>query len=163
MSVKKRRILILLIAIVVGLVGIVGLRINSWNQTFGLTENVITGEKLPNAEETIRLYFYYSNRQNWEKAKKLLGAHCDDVLSEGYFEDLNMLGALKLLEIQDDGVWETPEEIGTYYQVWDYNVTYNQSVLYAASWETRKSECYRFILAQERQDGPWMIYSIGHG
>lgn len=121
------------------------------------------GERTPTAEETIRLYFYYSNRQNWEKAKKLLGAHCDDVLSEGYFEDLNMLGALKLLEMQDDGVWETPEEIGTYYQVWDYNVTYNQSVLYAASWETRKSECYRFILAQERQDGPWMIYSIGHG
>ena len=158
---KKIAIWTAVLAVLIGIV--VALRLVGWNQTYGLSAEVIAGERTPTAEETIRLYFYYSNRQNWEKAKKLLGAHCDDVLSEGYFEDLNMLGALKLLEIQDDGVWETPEEIGTYYQVWDYNVTYNQSVLYAASWETRKSECSRFILAQERQDGPWMIYSIGHG
>ena len=116
---RKKKIVIWIVVIAALLGGFLAFRIPSWTRTYGLSQEVLAGDRAPTAEETIRLYFYYSNRQNWEKAKKLLGAHCDDVLSEGYFEDLNMLGVLKLLEIQDDGVWETPEEIGKYYQVWE--------------------------------------------
>lgn len=158
---KKIAIWAAVLAVLIGIV--VALRLVGWNQTYGLSAEVIAGERTPTAEETIRLYFYYCNRQNGEKVQQILGAKCEDVISESYFEDLKILGALKLLEIQDSGAWETPEEIGAFYQVRDYYVTYNQSLLYASSRETAGSECYRFILAQERQDGPWMIYSIGHG
>ena len=86
---KKIAIWAAVLAVLIGIV--VALRLVGWNQTYGLSAEVIAGERTPT------------------------------------------------------------------------NVTYNQSVLYAASWETRKSERYRFILAQEKQDGPWIIYSIGHG
>ena len=160
---RKKKIVIWIVVIAALLGGFLAFRIPSWTRTYGLSQEVLAGDRAPTAEETIRLYFYYCNRQNGEKVQQILGAKCEDVISESYFEDLKILGALKLLEIQDSGAWETPEEIGAFYQVRDYYVTYNQSLLYASSRETAGSECYRFILAQERQDGPWMIYSIGDG
>lgn len=153
---KKRIIIWTAIGIV--LIGaITALRVSSWNRTFGLSQEVIEGTAEPSAEETIRLYFYYSNRRNRKAVGQILNQHCEDMLSGSWLDDL------ELLEMKDAGAWESPEEMGDVYQVWDYYVTYNQSILYAPKRETGNSESFRFVLVQEKKNGPWKIATIGHG
>ena len=55
MTVKKKKVLIWGAVIVMLVGGFLALRIPSWTRTYGLSEDVIAGERMPTAEETIRL------------------------------------------------------------------------------------------------------------
>ena len=69
---RKKEIIIRTAVIVVLVGGFLALRIPSWTQTYGLPEDVIAGERMPTAEETIRLYFYCCNRRDFQRAEQLV-------------------------------------------------------------------------------------------
>lgn len=72
---RKKKIISYVLTIVVLVGGFLALRIPSWTRTYGLSEEVIAGERMPTAEETIRLYFYYRNRRDTQAARQLLTIH----------------------------------------------------------------------------------------
>ena len=153
---RKKKVMIWVTVIVVLVGAITALRVSSWNRTFGLSQEVIAGERTPTAEETIRLYFYYSNRRDRDAVEQLLTDHCVHVFSaHTWWEDL------ELVEIEDAGTWESSDKIEDDDRVWYYFATYNHSIVHALKQETSNSRSYLFILVQEKKNGPWKIKSIG--
>ena len=59
---KKSKVYKIAICIVILIALCVGCRVVNYNQTFGLDKDAISGSRVPNTEETVRLYLYYYNR-----------------------------------------------------------------------------------------------------
>lgn len=160
---RKKKIFIWMVIIVALVSGLLAFRISSWNQTFGLSQEVISGTIEPSAEETIRLYFYHSNRQDKDGVRQLLAKNCTADCYDWFMGPNYFFENLKLVKIGSFSTWDNPKEVGDVYRVEECQVIYNQSILHASQKETNASENYRFILVQEKKGGAWKIYSIGKG
>lgn len=153
---KKKKILIWAAVIVILVGGFLALRIHSWNQTYGLPREVIAGERMPNAEETIRLYFYYSNRHNRKGVEQLLTNSHNHIFSGHHLWD-----DLKIVRIEYDEKWDHAKEWGNAYEVIEYEVTFNEGFLRVSSEEKKSSDYDGFILIQQEKGRAWKIDSIG--
>lgn len=153
---RKKKVMIWVTVIVVLVGGFLALRIPSWNQTYGLPREVIAGERMPNAEETIRLYFYYSNRRNHKAVEQLLQSpHVNIFAHHAWWDDL------KIVSIDDGDTYHNAEEWGNAYEVIEYEVTFNEGFLRVSSEEKKSSDYDGFILIQKEKGDPWKIDSIG--
>lgn len=161
---KHKKQIVMGVAVVVALViGLLAFRISSWNQTFGLSKEVISGTIEPSAEETIQLYFYHSNRQDKDGVRQLLAKNCTPDCYDWFMGPNHFFEDLNLVKIGSFSTWDNPKEVGNVYRVEECQVIYNQSFLRASQKETNASENFRFILVQEKKGGAWKIYSIGKG
>ena len=180
---KKAMIWAAVIAILVG--GFLALRIPSWTRTYGLSEEVIAGERTPTAEETIRLYFYYCNRQDSSSVYQLLTEEyreykewiADDepvfwlfkpfaVIEDVLREELpNWLTDTKLLEITQRSAYtrdnHETEEWGGVYRVIEYEVDYNEGSIWVPAKQVKGSDYDTFTMIQKEEGGAWEIDGVG--
>ena len=124
----------------------VGLRIANYNHTFGLDKEVISGSRVPNAEETIRFYLYYCNRSEYDKAEKLTTS---DLTYKMYFPSIRIV-ELELSYYNDKNKKEVC-----------FNVVYNQEYFWTFDKKEDNSVNVGFRL-KKTKDG-WRITRIGNG
>lgn len=155
---RKSKIVIWVAVLAVLLGGFLALRIHSWNQTYGLSQDVIEGTVEPSAEETIRLYFYYSNRRNHKAVEQLLQSpHVNIFAHHAWWDDL------KIVSIDDGDTYHNAGEWGNAYEVVTYEVDFNEGFLVVSSKEGKNSDYDTFTLIQKEKGDPWKIESIGKG
>ncbi|MDY4954795.1 MAG: hypothetical protein SO073_09150 [Candidatus Onthomonas sp.] len=160
MTVKKKKVLIWGAVIVMLVGGFLALRIPSWTRTYGLSEDVIAGERMPTAEETIRLYFYYCNRRDEQAARQLLTIHMA-AQPEAFALDESVENWLFVdHKIRDIYPWDNnePEESAT---VMGFGVEDCEDYLWASLASDSRSLDYE--LRRADVNSPWRIYSIGNG
>lgn len=160
---RRKKIVVWVVIIVVLVGGLLALRISSWNQTFGLPQDVIAGKVEPSAEETVRLYFYYRNRCDHNAAKQLETDRLQTTDSEQAFGDHAFWDDLKLLSIKHINTYSDAKEWGNAYKVMIYEADFNEGVLYVSSKGTKDSDFDSFIMIQAKKGDPWKIDSIGKG
>ena len=85
---KKSKVYKIAICIVILIALCVGCRVVNYNQTFGLDKDVISGSRVPNTEEMVRLYLYYCNRSEYDKAEKLTTTDLTDKI---YFPSIRIV------------------------------------------------------------------------
>ena len=157
---NKRNVIIGAIIIVVLVGGFLALRVPSWNQTYGLSEDVIAGERMPTAEETIRLYFYYCNRRDEQAARQLLTIHMA-AQPEAFALDESVENWLFVdHKIRDISPWDDngPEENAT---VMGFCVEDCEDYLWASLASDSRSLGYE--LRRADVSSPWRIYFISNG
>lgn len=145
----KRSVVLWGIIVVVVLVGgMIAMQAVTYMRTFGLSQEVRSGEAVPTAEETVRLCLYYVNRGQEEQANQLMLDVCE-------MYDPKTLPDVKLLEIEP---WDSNAELE---QEQGYHVVYNWRTFWAPWWKDDRTNDVDFQLVQ--QDGVWKIKSIGNG
>ena len=150
---RRKKIITWAIVIVVLVGGFLALRVSSWNQTYGLSEDIIAGETEPTAEETIRLYFYYSNRCSHDAANQLLTKECNRAfLDHAWWQDL------KLVKISEPEKSARAEGV---YQAVDIEVEYNERGVWASLKENRNTGYFNAVVVRENENTPWRIQSMG--
>lgn len=160
---RKKKIISYVLTIVVLVGGFLALRIPSWTRTYGLSEEVIAGERMPTAEETIRLYFYYRNRRDTQAARQLLTIHMAAQPEANLWSDSieDWEGWLfvdhKIIEISPWAKNE-PEETAT---VAGFHVEDCEDYL----WASLATDSWNLGYELRRTDvnHPWRINSIGNG
>lgn len=148
MTIGKRemRMLVAICLIVVCIVA--GIRISSHYRTFGLSYDVISGEETANAEETVRLYLLYLNRNDEDGIQSIeTASEYSFPVCEHAFADVI------LLEIQ--GIEEADDKEA------EFHVRYNYSSFWAKFWKNDFTFDLEFSLIKE--DGRWKIDRIGQG
>lgn len=157
---RRKKIILWAIVIVALVGGFLALRIPSWTRTYGLSEDVIAGERMPTAEETIRLYFYYCNRRDEQAARQLLTIHMA-AQPEAFALDESVENWLFVdHKIRDIYPWDDnePEESAT---VMGFCVEDCEDYLRASL--SSDSRCLDYELKRTDVNSPWRIYSIGNG
>lgn len=164
---RRKKIILWAIVIVALVGGFLALCLSSWNQTYGLPEEVIAEEKMPTAEETIRLYFYDKNRGSKTKMYQLLTNEYRHTC-EGHDKSNAALGCeeseiftpiiqdIRLLSVEDRTL--EPSENRR-----DFNVVYNEGTLWASAKRNENTVDIDFDLVRMGADKPWRINSIGNG
>ena len=166
---RKKKTIIWIAVIVVLVGGFLALRIPSWNQTYGLPEDVIAGERIPTAEETIRLYFYHWNRLNDNQGDSLL---TDELTKEIQIHDENYFISRILGGIKSVVKWFLEDEKIASIDTWteeSEEVDVNRAEFLVDSysgylWE-KKGNSYLTVyeLVRENTTSPWRINSFGDG
>ncbi len=141
---KRKSYIIIGGLILIVLIGFALCRIKSYNQTFGLSEDVIGGSVKPDAEETVRLYLYYCNRGEWKAA---------DELTTGYMTYKIWFPSIHLLSLKYVGVFDDKS--------YCFNVIYNEAHIYAPTSENDNTIDFDFNLIET--EGGWKITAIGNG
>jgi len=129
------------------------------NEDFGLSNDAINAEKQLSAEETIRLYFYYSNRKDDSVSNILDDSLVYDDLplsSVSLVEDINLIHLEELL------TENSPNELGVY-EIKTFQVKFNCSFFIASGRESEDTVDIGFVLVKQESDSPWKIVSIGNG
>lgn len=158
---RRKKIVVGVVIIVVLVGGLLTLRISSWNQNFGLSEDVIAGKVEPSAEETVQLYFYYRNRSDHNAAKQLetdrLQTTDKQVFDSHAFGD-----DLKLINVEYiSTTYSRVKKWENAYKVTMYEANFNEGSVYVSSKVSESSKYFRFTLIQAKKGGLWKIDSIG--
>ena len=143
---EKKKVNKPVICIVILIFLFVGLRIANYNHKFGLDKSVISGSRTPNAEETVRLYLYYCNRSEYDKAEKLTTS---DLTYKMYFP------SIRIVEITPSDYNKKNKKEAF------FDVVYNQEYFWAFDEKGDSSISVDFDL-KKTKDG-WRITSIGNG
>lgn len=143
---KKSKVYKIAICIAIVIALCVGCRIVNNNQTFGLDKEVISGGRVPDAEETVRLYLYYCNRSEYDKAEKLTTT---DLTYKMYFP------SIRIVEIEPAPYNEKNKKEAF------FDVVYNQEHFWTFDKKDDNSISFGFDL-KKTKDG-WRITRIGNG
>lgn len=165
MKIKRKKIIWIVVAAVL-LAGFLAIRIASLSQTFGLPEEVIAGERMPTAEETIRLYYYYCARRDFQKTEQLITESGADERESSLLEEIEsivnwLLMDHKILAIDSPYVFsdgENSEETATEVIV---SVQEAEGILWVSP---ITEKCYfEYKLVRADRDHPWQIDEVGTG
>ena len=129
------------------------------NKAFGLSNEAINEEKQLSAEETVRLYFYYSNRRD-DSADNLL----DDSLFYGGspLSSVSLFEDIKLIYLEELSTEKSPNERGVY-EIKTFQVKFNCSFFIASGKESENTIDVNVVLVKQESDSPWEIIAIGNG
>jgi len=129
------------------------------NKAFGLSNEAINEEKQLSAEETVRLYFYYSNRRD-NSADNLL----DDRLFYGgsLLSSVSLFEDIKLIYLEELSTEKSPNEREVY-EIKTFQVKFNCSFFIASGKESENTIDISFELIKQESDSPWKIISMGNG
>ena len=163
---RKKKIVIWMTVIVVLVGCFLALRIPSWTRNYGLPEEVIAGERMPTAEETIRLYYYYCARRDFQKTEQLVTESGMDERGSSLLEEIESIVnwllmdhkilAIESLYVFSDG--ENSEETATEVIV---SVQEAEGILWVSP---ITEKCYfEYKLVRVDRDHPWQIDEIGTG
>ena len=163
MKIKRKKI-IWIVVVAVLLAGFLAIRIASLSKTFGLPEEVIAGERMPTAEENVRLYYYYCARRDFQKTEQLITESGMDERESSLLEEIEsivnwLLMDHKILAIESlymfsDG--ENSEETATEVIV---SVQEAEGILWVSP---ITEKCYfEYKLVRVDRDHPWQIDEIG--
>ena len=129
------------------------------NKDFGLSNEAINAEKQLSAEETVRLYFYYSNRRD-DSADNLL----DDSLADDEYrilESVSIFDDIYLIDIEEVSTEYRSDELDVYEKK-SFIAKFNQRFFIASKSENENTiDNIEFVLVQQEKDSPWKIVSIG--
>lgn len=163
---RRKKIIIWAVVIVVLVGGFLALRISSWTRTYGLSQEVIQGEKAPTAEETIRLYFYYGNRNHFDEQKKLLTE--EEATNSDMIEESNgalmtalehgkdwLLKDVELINVRELEVSDGEDST----LVQEFKVETSEDYLRAPKETVMWSLIYRMVRTDDNR--PWRIDEIG--
>lgn len=143
---KKSKVYKIAICIVILIALCVGCRVVNYNQTFGLDKDVISGSRVPNTEETVRLYLYYCNRSEYDKAEKLTTTDLTDKI---YFP------SIRIVELEPS-YYNNKNKKEAY-----FHVIYNEGHFWTFEKKEDSSINIGFDL-KKTKDG-WRITNIGNG
>jgi len=147
-------IFIIIVIVVVIAFAIIGYNVNERKGKMGLSVTALNGEKELTPEEIIKLYYYYSNK-NDETIKELLYTP-----SSHYWGDDQ--GVDTVVEIRELSYSDEAEEMDVY-EVRSYDVEYNSTLFLYSDRRTNNTESIVFTLMKVGEDSEWIIYSIGNG
>ena len=159
---RKKKIVIWIVVIAALLGGFLALRIPSWTRTYGLSQEVLAGDRVPTAEETIRLYFYYCNRMDWDKTSALI---TDTDRTETKWWS-NLEACLNWFFLDDElfsvhaSTYETYEKAEEATRMLA-TVEEAHGVLRVTPLTEKESNCYYMV--REDVNSPWKIDEIGTG
>lgn len=145
---------IMIIAVILIVCGLAITIVTNKSKTYGLPEDVIKGDKELTAEETIRLFFYYYNR-NSDKLDQII-----DIPGGLEFPPASLLENVYLIEI-NHLLTENRSDEQDLNEVQYFNVKYNIYLLYASRIERPETVDVDFTMV--KRNSKWVIVSIGNG
>jgi|GEM_PF-944736 len=130
------------------------------NKDFGLSNDAINAEEQLSAEETVRLYFYYSNRRD-DSVDSILNDNLADY-EYRILKSVSIFDDIYLIDVKELSTEYSPNERGVY-EIKTFHAKYNYSFFIASGKESENTIDFDFELIKQESDSPWKIVSIGNG